>query len=64
MSKIERQNLRTLEAVLFATAEPLSEKQLAVRLPDDIDLKGMLSALQSYYEGRGIELKNTDFIFL
>ncbi len=56
MTKIERQNLRLLEAVLFAAAEPLSEKQLAARLPEDADLKGMLAALQSYYEGRGVEL--------
>jgi len=56
MSKIERQNLRLLEAALFAAAEPLSEKQLAARLPEDVDLKEMLKALQSYYEGRGVEL--------
>ncbi|MBT5516006.1 MAG: segregation and condensation protein B, partial [Rhodospirillaceae bacterium] len=40
MTKIERQHLRLLEAILFAAAEPLSEKQLAARLPDDVDLKG------------------------
>ena len=56
MTKIERQNLRLLEAVLFAAAEPLSEKQLAARLPEPADLKGLLAALQSYYEGRGVEL--------
>ncbi|MBT3661714.1 MAG: SMC-Scp complex subunit ScpB [Rhodospirillaceae bacterium] len=56
MTKIERQHLRLLEAILFAAAEPLSEKQLAARLPDDVDLKGMLDALRSYYEGRGVEL--------
>ena len=56
MINIERQNLRILEAVLFATSEPLTEKQLAARLPENADLKGMLSVLQSYYEGRGVEL--------
>ena len=56
MTKIERQNLRLLEAVLFAAAEPLSEKQLAARLPENTDLNGLLAALQSYYEGRGVEL--------
>ncbi len=56
MIKIERQILRLLEAVLFAAAEPLSEKQLAARLPEGADLKGLLVALQSYYEGRGVEL--------
>lgn len=56
MTMIERQSLRLLEAVLFAAAEPLSEKQLAARLPEDADVKAMLTALQSYYEGRGVEL--------
>jgi len=56
MSKIERQNLRLLEAILFAAAEPLSEKQLAARLPEDTDLKELLAALQAYYEGRGVQL--------
>ena len=56
MTKIERQNLRLLEAVLFAAAEPLSEKQLAARLPESAVLKDLLAALQSYYEGRGVEL--------
>lgn len=56
MTKIERQNLRLLEAILFAAAEPLTEAQLAARLPDDADLKDLLSGLQAYYEGRGVEL--------
>ncbi len=56
MSKIERQTLRLLEAILFAAAEPLSEAQLAARLPDGTDLKELLSALQAYYEGRGVQL--------
>ena len=56
MSMIERQSLRLLEAILFAAAEPLSEAQLAARLPEGTDLKGLLAALQAYYEGRGVQL--------
>lgn len=56
MTKIERQNLRLLEAILFAAAEPLSEKQLAARLPDGADLKALLAGLRAYYEGRGVQL--------
>ena len=56
MTKTEHENLRILEAVLFATAEPLSEKQLGSRFPEGIDLKGMLLAIQTYYKGRGVEL--------
>ena len=56
MTKIERQKLRLLEAILFAASEPLSEMQLASRLPDDTDLKDLLAGLKIYYEGRGVEL--------
>ncbi|MBT6095849.1 MAG: SMC-Scp complex subunit ScpB [Rhodospirillaceae bacterium] len=56
MTMIERQSLRLLEAILFAAAEPLSEKQLAARLPEDASLKDLLAALQAYYDGRGVQL--------
>ena len=56
MTMIERQSLRLLEAILFAAAEPLSEKQLAARLPADASLKDLLPALQAYYDGRGVQL--------
>jgi segregation and condensation protein B len=56
MSMIERQTLRLAEAILFAAAEPLSEAQIASRLPEGTDLKEVLNALKAYYEGRGVEL--------
>ena len=56
MTKIERQNVRLLEAILFAASEPLSETQIASRLPDDIDLGDLLAGLKVFYEGRGVEL--------
>lgn len=49
-------HLRLLEAVLFASAETLTEKQLAARLPDDADLKGLLRALKRTYADRGVNL--------
>ncbi len=55
MSEVDP-NLRLLEAVLFASAEPLSERALANRLPDEIDLKALLTALQTDYAGRGVTL--------
>ena len=59
MTKIERQHLRLVEAILFASSEPITEKQLLARLPEDTDLKGLLQALQSYYEGRGVVDRGT-----
>ncbi len=56
MSKLNKQHLRLLEAVLFATDAPLPEKALANRLPEDADLKALLSALKSHYAERGVHL--------
>ena len=53
---IDPQHLRLLEAILFASAEPLSERALAYRLPEDTDLKAMLSALEAQYADRGVNL--------
>ena len=52
----EAQLLRMVEAILFASAEPLSEKSLQARLPDGVDLKGLLTALQTQYADRGVNL--------
>ncbi len=49
-------HLRLLEAILFASAEPLSERALAHRLPENVDLKAMLSVLQEHYADRGVNL--------
>ena len=50
------QHLRLLEALLFASSEPLSPAQLARHLPDDIDLAGLLEELAGLYANRGINL--------
>jgi len=47
---------RSIEALLFAAAEPLSTADLARRLPQGADVDGALSALGRRYEGRGVEL--------
>jgi segregation and condensation protein B len=47
---------REVEALLFAAAGPLSEADLARRLPEGADVTGALAALKSRYEGRGVEL--------
>ncbi|MGA0600365.1 SMC-Scp complex subunit ScpB [Caulobacter sp. KR2-114] len=47
---------RMLEALLFAAAEPLTEQDLAGRLPDGADVAAGLQALAARYAGRGVEL--------
>lgn len=47
---------RCVEALLFAAAEPLSEADLARRLPEGADPAAAIRALREQYEGRGVEL--------
>lgn len=50
------EELRLLEALLFASSEPLDEKTLAARLPAGVDLRATLSQLQAEYGPRGVNL--------
>jgi segregation and condensation protein B len=47
---------REVEALLFAAAGPLSDADLAKRLPEGADVAGAVAALQDRYAGRGVEL--------
>lgn len=49
-------DLRLLEALLFASTEPLSIEQLSRHFQKDRDLKPLLEELKSYYENRGVNL--------
>lgn len=48
--------VRILEALLFASKEPLDEKTLSARLPAGFNLKAALAALQEEYAARGVNL--------
>ncbi len=50
------ETVRAVEALLFAAAGPLSEEDLARRLPEEADVAGAIAALQARYAGRGVEL--------
>jgi len=50
------EELRILEALLFAADEPLDEKTLAARLPDGTDVRALLARLQKEYAPRGVNL--------
>src|SRR5215510_5060300 len=50
------EELRLLEAMLFAAAEPLSEKELAARMPQGVDVEEALKRLQQDYKFRGVNL--------
>jgi len=50
------EELRILEALLFAAEAPLEEKVLATRLPAGIDVHALLLQLQRDYAPRGVNL--------
>ena len=50
------EELLLLEAMLFASAEPLDEVTLASRLPAGVDLRAALACLQEEYAPRGVNL--------
>jgi len=52
----DEDSLRLAEAVVFASAEPVTPRGLARVLADDIDADAVLAALRARYAGRGVEL--------
>ena len=50
------EELRLLEALLFASAEPVDQATLAKRMPDGVDIKLALAQLQAEYAPRGVTL--------
>ena len=52
----EIQARRLVEAILFASAEPVSEERLMAELPRGTDLDAVLARLRADYRGRGVEL--------
>lgn len=51
-----RESLRMVEAIVFASSEPVSEKALISRLPEGTILKHVLEELKQIYAGRGVNL--------
>jgi segregation and condensation protein B len=51
---------RLIEALLFASADPVPQKVLAQHLPDDANIRGILLRLQAEYAGRGVNLVERD----
>jgi segregation and condensation protein B len=50
------EQLRLIEALLFAAPEPLSEAELALRLGGDADIAALLRELAETYAERGVNL--------
>lgn len=52
----ERSHHRLIEALLFASAEPVPESILATHLPEDLSIAAVLADLQADYAARGVVL--------
>ena len=52
----EREQLRMLEALLFAATEPLDAATIASRLPEGADIPELIGDLQAAYANRGVNL--------
>src|SRR6476619_6477434 len=50
------EELRLIEALLFAAGEPLDEKTLRSRLPEGVDVASAMRRLQAEYAPRGVNL--------
>ena len=54
--EIEARALRILEALLFASNQPMNEAALAQYLPEGIDIRALIERLAALYQGRGVTL--------
>jgi segregation and condensation protein B len=54
--ELHAQALRVVEALVFASAESLSVRDIAKRLPKGVDVKAVLDELEAHYAPRGVTL--------
>jgi segregation and condensation protein B len=55
----DEDSLRLAEALVFASASPVSARALSQLLPDTMDADAVIAALRDRYAGRGVELVET-----
>ncbi|MGA2088984.1 MAG: SMC-Scp complex subunit ScpB [Stellaceae bacterium] len=49
-------HLRLLEALLFASASPVDEANIRLRLPKSADIPSLIAEIEAHYRGRGVNL--------
>lgn len=54
--ELKAQALRVIEAMIFASADALSVKDIAKRLPKGVDVPVLIDELEAHYHGRGVNL--------
>ena len=53
---VSPEDVRIVEALVFASAEPLEESAIAARISDGADVQAVMDELRRLYEGRGVNL--------
>jgi segregation and condensation protein B len=56
MINSKTQNLKILEALIFASSGPVPKKILEEKMPDGVDLEQLLGELKTHYADRGVNL--------
>jgi segregation and condensation protein B len=59
LAEQDEDSLRLAEALVFASASPVSARSLGQLLPDTADADAVIAALRARYAGRGVELVET-----
>ncbi len=54
--RMEQETERIAEALVFASAQPISEAYIATRLPRGADVPRIMARLKALYAGRGVNL--------
>ncbi|WP_425340387.1 SMC-Scp complex subunit ScpB [Ciceribacter sichuanensis] len=58
--RLENEAMRIAEALVFASAEPVSENFIGDRLPRGTDVRAIMKRLKDDYAGRGVNLLQVD----
>ena len=57
LSLSENDQVRIVEALLFASPDPLDKKTLSEKLPEDTNIDEIINKIEDMYQNRGFELK-------
>ena len=60
MSNVKKEEIRIIEALIFASEKSISITELKKKLPNVKDIKKVLYDLQNFYQNRGIVLREID----
>ncbi len=60
MSELNKEKIRIIEALIFASEKSISINDLKKKLPNTKDIKKILYELQKFYKDRGIVLREID----